>query len=128
MIPYIIAAGLGYLLNDVLRSEKSDKNKNKTKSENKFFVFVRSKDFGKSNLVFGDFASAKKLYDKVVSSKKIKYKDIVDADNFERSLYEGYKSEGNIGKEGYPSGLNAESKVEEIVIGQGENDFERKEF
>ena len=36
--------------------------------------------------------------------------------------------EGNIGKDGYPSGLSSESKIQEVAFGQGDKQFESKEF
>lgn len=125
MLPYIIAAGVGYLINELVHS---DKRKEALKSTNNFWVFVRSDDFGKSTLSFSEYEGAKKFYDKFVSNKKVRYKDIVDFDDWERKLYEQWKSEGNIGKDGYPSGLSAESKIREVAFGQGDKEFETKKF
>ena len=125
MLPYIIAAGVGYLINELVNS---DKQKSTEKKNEEFFVFVRSDNFGKSTLLFSEYEGAKKFYDKFVSNKKVRYKDIVDFDASERKLYDQWKTEGNIGKEGYPASLNAESKIQEIAFGQGNKEFEHKEF
>jgi hypothetical protein len=125
MIPYIIAAGVGYLLNELVNSNKT---KSTVKVNNDFFVFVRSDDFGKSTLLFSEYSEAKKVYDKFAAKKKVRYKDLVDFDPSERKLYNQWKSEGNIGKEGYPSSLSDESKIQEISFGQGNKDFESKEL
>lgn len=125
MLPYIIAVGVGYMINELVHSNRP---KEASKSTNDFWVFVRSDDFGKSTLSFYEYEGAKKIYDKFVSNKKVRYKDIVDFDASERKLYDQWKSEGNIGKEGYPSGLSAESKIQEVAFGQGDNQFEIKEF
>lgn len=125
MLPYIIAAGVGYLINELVNSHKP---KETSKSKNDFWVFVRSDDFGKSTLSFSEYDGSKKFYDKFVSNKKVRYKDIVDFDASERKLYDQWKSEGNIGKDGYPSGLSSESKIQEVAFGQGDKQFESKEF
>lgn len=126
MLPYIIAAGVGYLINEFVNT-KSQKE-SQVKSKTYFWVSVRSVDFGKSTLSFSEYDGAKKFYDKFVLNKKIRYKDIVDFDESERKLYDKWKSEGNIGKEGYPSGLTSESKIQEVAFGQGDKQFENKEF
>lgn len=123
MIPYVIAVGVGYLFSELVNSEKSTKTKT-----NNFYVFVRSNDFGKSTLMFSEYETAKNYYDKFVKNKKIRYKDIIDFDIHEYKLYDKWKKEGNIGKEGYPSGLTAESKIQEVSFGYGDVKFENKEF
>jgi len=125
MLPYLIAAGVGYIINEIVNSDKPKENET---LKNDFWVFVRSDDFGKSTLSFSQYQEAKKFYDKFVSNKKVRYKDIVDFDTSERKLYNQWKSEGNIGKEGYPSGLSAESKLQEVSFGQRNKQFETKEF
>jgi hypothetical protein len=124
MLPYIIAAGVGYLLNEFVRSDKPKEMEN---SNNDFWIYVRSDDFGKSSLSFSEYESAKNIYDKIVSSKKVRYKDIVDFDESERKLYNQWKAEGNIGKEGYPT-LKSESKIQEVAFGLGNKEFESKDF
>ena len=85
MLPYIIAAGVGYLINEIVRS---DDTKESETNEKDFWVFVRSDDFGKSTLEFSEYESAKKFYDKFSSNKKVSYQDIIDYDETERKFYD----------------------------------------
>jgi hypothetical protein len=125
MIPYIIGAGIGYLVSELLHSEKSEK---KEESSDGFYVFLRAEGLGKANLSFFDYLSAKNFYSKAVTSKKVKYGDIIKFSESEKNLYNQWKSEGNIGKEGYPTSLLQQYKLEEIVFGKGNTEFESKEF
>jgi hypothetical protein len=125
MIPYIIGAGIGYLVSELLHSEKSEK---KEESADGFFVFLRAEGLGKANLSFYDYESAKNFYKKAVTSKRVKYGDVIKFSEGERELYTKWKSEGNIGKAGYPKSLLQQYKLEEIVFGKGNTEFESKEF
>ena len=98
MIPYLIAAGVGFVVAKIFE----DDDKKESTTEPTFHVFVRTEEFDKGNLKFFSFEDGKKFFDKIKSSKKIKYGDIVDYDDSEKELYNKWESEGNIGKEGYP--------------------------
>jgi hypothetical protein len=125
MIQYLIGAGIGYLVSELVRSEKSEK---KEESADGFFVFLRADGLGKATLSFYDYKSAKNFYSKAVTSKKVKYGDIIKFSESEKNLYNQWKSEGNIGKAGYPKSLLQQYKLEEIVFGKGNTEFESKEF
>ena len=125
MIQYFIGAGIGYLVSELVRSEKSEKTEESTDG---FFVFLRAEDLGKATLSFYDYESAKKFYSKAVTSKKVKYGDVIKFSEGEKELYTKWKSEGNIGKAGYPKSLLQQYKLEEIVFGKGNTEFESKEF
>ena len=132
MFPFLIGVGIGVILDELIHS--SDKKTSKSSSDktkatdNSYYVFARSDDFGKSMMSFGGLKSAKMMFDKLKASKSISYKDIVDFDENERVLYMRWKDEGNIGKEGYPSGLNQKSKLQELSYGNNLEDFESVEF
>jgi hypothetical protein len=127
MFPFLIGVGIGVLVDELIHSSDK-KSKDKSPSKGSYFVFVRSDDFGKSMMSFDGFKSAKTMFDKLKSAKEVAYKDIVYYDDSERSLYDRWKSEGNIGKEGFPSGLNQKSKLQELSYGYDLEDFESIEF
>ena len=122
LLKILIGGVLGY---GIAKLEK-DSNKKIATKEKGFYVFIRSDKFGKNNLFFYDYQSAKKMYDKIVLSEKIKYKDIIDFDILERELYEKWKSEGKE-DDGYPT-LNSTSFVSQVFLGKDEDTFEEKEF
>jgi hypothetical protein len=111
-IQYLIAGGLGFGVAKLLDSSKSKKT---TDSNNTYEVFTMSDDFDKSSMSFYTFEDAQKMYDKILKSKKVKYKDIVEFDEAERKLFEQWKEEGNIGKEGYPK-LSDSSRIQRLVL------------
>jgi hypothetical protein len=123
MLPFILGVGAGILIDDLFSSKKESKS-----NKDKFFVYVRSEDFGKNTLTFDGFKSAKIVFDRIAKKKKIQYRDIVDFDASEKKLYEQWQQEGNIGTVGYPKGLMQYSKVEELSIGFDNENFETKEF
>jgi hypothetical protein len=123
LLKILIGGVLGYGIAKL----QQDSNKKIAKKDDGFYIFVRSDEFGKSSLYFDDYTSAKKMYDKIVLSKKIKYKDIIDLDISERELYEKWKSEGKTKEDGYPT-LNSTSKVQTIILSNGNSDFEEKNF
>jgi len=125
MIQYLIGAGIGYLVSELVRSGKPEQ---KEESANGFFVFLRADDLGKATLSFYDYKSAKNFYSKAVTSKKVKYGDVIKFSESEKNLYNQWKSEGNIGKAGYPKSLLQQYKLQEIVFGKGDTEFESKEF
>lgn len=94
----------------------------------KYWVFVRSDDFGKANLNFYSYEEAKTIYDKIKKSGKVKYQDIIDNSDFEREFYEKGVEEGWT-KEGQGHNSPADiSSVSEISFGKGEEVFEEKQF
>jgi hypothetical protein len=125
MIQYIIGAGIGYLISELSRSNKKEED---LKSPDGFFIFLRADGLGKATLSFYDYQSAKNFYSKAIASKKVKYGDVVKFSESEKELYNQWKSEGNIGKSGYPKNLLQSYKIEEIVFGKGDTEFESKEF
>ena len=119
MIGYLIAATTGFLLAKMLEEEAESDN------FEHFFVFVRIKDHGKQNMTFTDYKTAKRMYDKIISAKKVKYRDVVDNSWPEMKFYEEQKKKGKINE--IPN-LSDELKVEEVIFGRGSDDFEKKEF
>ena len=67
MIQYLIGAGLGYLVSELVRSGKSEK---KEESANGFFVFLRADDLGKATLSFYDYKSVF-IYRKTINFIKL---------------------------------------------------------
>ena len=128
MFPFLIGIGVGVIVDELIHSSDSKTKDKNTSTKGSYFVFVRTDDFGKSMMSFDGYKSAKMMFDKLKSAKSISYQDIVDFDENERTLYERWKSEGNIGKEGYPSGLNQKSKLQELSFGNDLDDFESVEF
>jgi hypothetical protein len=122
MIPFLIGIGVGVVIDKLFSSEKEESKKDK------YFVFVNSEEFGKNTLTFDGFRSAKIIYDRIVSKKKVTYRDIVDFDQLEKKLYDEWSKEGNIGKEGYPKSLTQMSKVYQVAIGLENETFETKNF
>jgi hypothetical protein len=123
MLPFILGIGAGILIDNLVISKKGNKS-----NDDRFFVYVRSDDFGKNTLTFNGYKSAKIVFDRIAKKKKVQYRDIVDFDSSEKKLYEEWKSENNIGKDGYPKGLMQYSRVQRISIGFDNEDFETKEF
>jgi formylmethanofuran dehydrogenase subunit E len=123
MLPFILGIGAGILIDNLVISKKGTKS-----NDDRFFVYVRSEDFGKNTLTFNGYKSAKIVFDRIAKKKKVQYRDIVDFDSSEKKLYERWKEEGNIGTDGYPKGLMQYSKVESLSIGFDNEDFETKEF
>lgn len=126
MLPYIIAAGVGYLINEIIHSD-DNKKKNDKKTDD-FFVFIRTDNFGKATLNFYSYEEAKNMFDKISKSGKIKYQDLLDNSEFEKKHYDDGVSKGWTKEE---HGLNSPldiSSVSEISFGKGDNTFEEKEF
>jgi gas vesicle protein len=93
----------------------SDDNKNKSSEKNNYSVYVKSDDFDKSNMRFYSFDEAKEMYDKIVKSKKVKYKEIIANDEAEKKIYDKWLEEGKIGKEGYPK-LSDDSSIQSVFL------------
>ncbi len=127
LLKYLFGGLLGFGVAKLISDSPSSAKKEKESKNNQFYVYVRSNDFGKSGLRFDERELAQKYYNKIVTAKKVRYKDIVDFDASERKLYNQWKKEGNIGKEGYPT-LSKQSKVQEVIFGQGDEVFNEKEF
>jgi hypothetical protein len=126
MLPYIIAAGVGYLINELVHSE--EKPKKDEKKFDDFFVFVRSDDFGKASLVFYSFEDAKAMYDKIAKSGKVKYRDFLDNSEFEKKHYDEGIAKGWTKDEHGLNNPSDTSLVSEIAFGKGDDEFQRKEF
>ena len=99
----------------------------KEDTSNAYWLHIREKDNTKHSLYFDDFADAKKMYDKILKSKSVFYKDIITYSSFEKELYDKWKKEGNIGKEGYPK-LSDNYKIAETVYGRDDSTYEEKHF
>lgn len=124
MLPILIALGVGYLIDELTSSEKEKP----TQKVEGYFVFVRSDETGKSNLIFDTYDEARNMFYKIKKSGKVKYKDILDNSEFEKKHYDSMIEKGWT-KEG--EGVN--SPDEEIIVtelswGKGEEEFETKEF
>lgn len=113
MIPLLIGTGIGFILAKVIDS--NEEVKEKIAHSPTFHLFIKSEDFGKSNLSFLTYDEAKKMFDKIIALKKVKYKDIVANDESEKKLFDKWKEEDNIGKTDYPK-LSDESKVSSIIF------------
>jgi len=97
-------------------------NKGKSKANCDYTIYVRSNDFDKSYLVFDNYAEAEKVYDKIVSSKTISYKDIVKYDVDEAIYYEENK-----GRKGYPK-LSDKSIVGDVIFSDQNGQIKSKKF
>lgn len=80
-----------------------------------YLVFVRSEKFDKSLLLFDDYGEANKVYEDIIKAKKVQYKTIIEHDKDEFRLYEKWKLEGKVGKDGYPK-LSDYSKVYTVTL------------
>ena len=118
MLPYIIGAGVGFLISEIMKSEKGGSG-----NSEKFYVFVQTEDFDKANMLFSDYETAKAMYDKIVKNKSIHYKDLVEYDEKEAKLYDDLKEQGET-----ETKLSDKSKVYIVGIGKGSEEFESKEF
>lgn len=100
LIQYLIAGGIGFGVAKLLdNSKETGSTGSKT---NEYIIYGSADDMDKINMKFFNYDDAKKMYDKIVKSKKISYKDIITNDETEREYYDKWLAEGNIGKEGYP--------------------------
>ena len=107
LIQYLIAGGIGFGVAKLLdNSKETGSTGSKT---NEYIIYGSADDMDKINMKFFNFDDAKKMYDKIVKSKKISYKDIITNDETEREYYDKWLAEGNIGKEGYPKLSNVYS-------------------
>ena len=97
-------------------------NKKKSKENCDYTIYVRSNDFDKSYLVFDNYPEAEKMYDKIVSSKTISYKDIVEYDVDEAILYEVNK-----GDKSFPK-LSDKSIVGDVIFTDQNGEIKRKKF
>lgn len=113
LIKYLIAGGLGFGVAKLL--DDSKKTGSKDSKTNDYIIYGSADDMDKINMKFFNFEDAKKMYDKIVKSKKIKYKDIIANDETERGYYDSWLAEGNIGKEGYPK-LSDVYTIQEIFF------------
>lgn len=127
MIPFVIGIGVGVVVDEIFHALDSKPSK-KESTKGAYWVFVRSKEFGKSMLTFDGYKSSKMMYDKILENKKVRYKDIVDFDDSEKELYNKWKIEGNIGKPGYPKSLGQTSRISEISFGRNDEEFQSQEF
>jgi hypothetical protein len=78
-------------------------------------------------MIISSYPEARDMFDKIVKSGKVNYKDIINYDENERKLFEGWESNNERDKKDYPS-LSDKSVVTIVVFGQGDVEFERKEF
>lgn len=129
MIPFIIGAVVGSVVTYFIEEDKiaADKKKQSNTFKDFFIIVTSEQTFDKATLTFYSYEEAKQMYDKIVKSKKIKYQDIIDNSEFEKTHHEealakGYKKEDGV--------LNpAESyDVESVTFGKGDDEFETKEF
>jgi hypothetical protein len=112
MFPYLIAGAIGF---GIAKLFEEDKSKKTTDSDNTYEVFVMSDDFDKSIMKFYTFDDAQKMYNKILKSKKIKYKDVIEYDENERKLFEEWESEGKTGTQGYPK-ISDVSPIQRLVL------------
>ena len=107
--------------------------KNESSSPVYFHIFARTKDWSKINMKFYTYDDAKKMYDKMVASKKLKYKDLIEYDWDEAKLFQKWKDNpGEIPKEEMPK-VTDESKIHTISLVQFDSAgkeyvFEEKEW
>jgi len=112
-IKYLIAGGLGFGVAKLLGNKKEKDYS--FYNPNQYTIYAKSDDNDKIKMDFFNFDDAKKMYDKILKAKKIRYRDIIEYDNTEKEYYNKWSEEGNIGKKGYPK-LTDISPIQEMTF------------
>jgi len=118
----ILGGGIaGFITAKLLSSDTKESKENKN---NDYFVYIKTEDFDKHSLLFKEYDEAKKMFDKIVKNKEIEYKDIIDNSESEKELYDKWLKDElkDIPK------LTDKSEVYLVIIGKGNEDFEKKEL
>lgn len=123
MIPYILAAIGGWLIGSSSKNEDS----NIANTDDKYTVFLRTDEGGKSSMIFSSFKEANDIFDSVKKSGKIKYQTILENSPSEEKLYKDGLEKGYTKNDGLSSPEDTLS-VQEVVFRKGNDVFEEKEF
>jgi len=118
---------VGFGFSKIIESENAEKDEKKEEKDTGFFVFVRSEQFSKTTMLFEKYEDARNMYNKILKTKKVIYKDLYDNSQFERDLFKKLDENKELNYEDKLH-LNDESLVEEIAWGDSKNTFETKQF
>ena len=118
---------VGFGFSKIIESENAEKDKKKKEEDAGFFVFVRSEQFGKTEMLFEKYDDARNLYYKLLKAKKVIFNDLYDNSQFERDLFKKLEENKELNDEDKLH-LNDESLIEEISWGDSKNTFEEKQF
>lgn len=125
MIPFIIGAGVGYVV--ALLTEKESKPITTTKDAHNFYVYIRADDFGKGTMLFHTYEDARNMYHKLLKAKSVTYQDILDNVPKEQKAYDEGVEKGWTKEDGQYSPAD-KFELQELFWGKDNQEFEGKEF
>ena len=97
------------------------------KSAEDFYVYVRTEEAGKVSMYFKDYLSAKNVFQKIKTTGKVKYSDLLKNSEGEAKHY-AEMIEKKYTKEDGVSSPNDIISVQEVYFGKGNEDWESKTF